>query len=156
MSCRPPDEGQVIVQNSLYMKQRSVQIPVRLTVWDRVGIWLSGVCMVHCLALPLLLLALPFWPGLLPAHDWIHPVFATMLVATTLPAAYGAWKRHGSGRLALLLLSGLVIVFLALWLGRDAGVYVEDTVTLLGSGVLIVGHWKNGRACATSSCSHPH
>ena len=138
------------------MKNSFADVPAPTALWDRVGIWLSGICVVHCLTLPLALLALPFFPGLVPAHEWIHPLFAAMLFLTTLPAAFGAWKRHNSGSLALLLLSGLGVVLLALWMGDLLGIYAEDGLTIVGSAILIVGHWKNGRACASTDCSHPH
>lgn len=110
--------------------------------------------MVHCLILPLLLLSMPFWPVLAPAHDWIHPIFAGMLLITTLPAAHAAWRRHASPQIARLLIAGLIVVFVAMLIGDYAGPYAEDGVTLLGSGLLIAGHWKNGRACARGACSH--
>lgn len=136
------------------MPLRVTDRSVRLSTYDRTGIWLSGICMVHCLALPLMLLVVPFWPALGAAHGWIHPAFAIMLIGTTLPAAFSAWRRHESPRLALLLVGGLGVVMFAMLIGRSAGVYVEDGVTLLGSAMLIVGHWKNGRVCATGTCSH--
>ena len=136
------------------MKERVAEVPIRLSIWDRAGIWLSGICMVHCLALPLLLVTLPLWPALAPAHDWIHPIFAALLIITTLPAAYAAWRRHASPQIARLLLSGLGIVMVAMILGEFRGVYVEDGATLIGSALLIAGHWKNGRACARGTCHH--
>jgi hypothetical protein len=50
----------------------------------------------------------------------------------------------------------MAVVLIAMLAGRSAGIYVEDGLTLLGSGILIVGHWKNGRACAHHHCTHPH
>lgn len=127
---------------------------VRLSIWDRTGIWLSGICMVHCLALPVMLLLVPLWPSLGPAHGWLHPAFAVMLIGTTLPAAFSAWRRHRSPGLAALLLAGLAVVMVAMLIGRTGGVVLEDGITLLGSAMLIAGHWKNGRVCATGTCTH--
>jgi len=136
------------------MAQIDLATGVRLAVWDRLGIWFSGICIVHCLTLPVFLLALSYWPELEGAHAWVHPAFALMLLVTTLPAARSAIVRHRVPGVAALLLVGLAIVLMALLLGVRAGIWVEDGLTLAGSVLLVTGHWKNGRACARGHCSH--
>lgn len=136
------------------MPTRVREVSVHLSTWDRAGIWLSGICMVHCLALPVMLLLVPLWPTLGSAHGWVHPAFAVMLIGTTLPAAYSAWRRHHSPGLGTLLMAGLCVVMVGMMIGRSAGVFAEDGITLVGSVMLIAGHWRNGRVCASGACDH--
>lgn len=111
---------------------------------DRLGLGLSGLCIVHCLALPVGLALLPLWPVAAQIHIWLHAVFAVVIVPTTLAAMWYGYRRHGSyGTLSLLGL-GLITVLAALLIGHEApGEVTETLVTLSGSSLLILGHWRN-------------
>jgi hypothetical protein len=112
-------------------------------LWDRLGIGLSGLCMVHCLLLPVLLSLLPLWPALDAAHRWLHPIFAGFIVPTTLFAMVSGYRRHGRRDIPVWLGAGLCIV-LAGWLAHEGlGTLGETVVTIIGSLLLIVGHGKN-------------
>ncbi len=117
------------------------------SAWDRLGVLLSGLCAVHCLLMPLLLVALPLWHGAHALHDAWHPVAAVLLVPVTLRATH----RGGGPRSARLLRSGLAIVWLGLLahvlLGEIAGV----GLTLVGSLLLIAGHGCNLRCSCPSA-----
>ena len=117
--------------------------------WDRVGISLSGICVVHCLLLPVALAALPLCPLLETAHAWLHPVFAVLLLPTTLAAMAHGYRRHGRKDVAALLGAGLVLILGAGFLGHDMpGAFTETTLTVFGSVLLITGHWRNWRTNA--------
>ena len=116
--------------------------------WDRVGMLLSGLCAVHCLLMPLLLVILPLY-GAHALHDAWHPVTAALLVPVTVRAA----RRGGSLSSAGLLWGGLALVGLGLIahdiLGEVAGV----GLTLVGSLFLIAWHRCNLR-CSCSASHH--
>ena len=116
-----------------------------LTCWDRLGLLFSGVCVVHCLWMPVLLAAVPLWPEALHAHAWAHPVLALLLLPVTALALYGALRRGARAMVPLLFVLGLGLVLAAFglhdWIG-DAG---EAALTLTGSGALIGGHVLNHR-----------
>lgn len=119
--------------------------------WDRLGISLSGVCAVHCLALPVLLALLPLWPVAAQVHAWLHALFAIVIIPTTLAAMWYGYRRHGSTGTLSLLGIGLLVVLAALVVGHENGGLVSETViTLAGSSLLIFGHWRNWRF--TGSC----
>ena len=61
----------------------------RSTVLDASAIGLSGLCLVHCLALPLLAAVLPM-AGLIAEQEWVHRVF----VLTALPISFFALLRN--------------------------------------------------------------
>ncbi len=119
-------------------------------LWDRVGISVSGICLVHCLLLPVALAALPLWPVFATVHAWLHPVFALLLVPTTLLALVGSYRQHRQNDIVVLLGAGLVLILVAGFLGHEApGALTETVLTVLGSGLLITGHWRNWRARRT-------
>ncbi|HET6567802.1 MAG TPA: MerC domain-containing protein [Rhodothermales bacterium] len=114
--------------------------------WDRIGIWISGACMVHCLLLPVALTTLSVWPVMGAVHAWLHPVFALLLVPTTAGAARHGWRHHRRKDVVALLAVGLAVVLVAGILGHLApGALVETAITVTGSILLITGHWRNWR-----------
>jgi hypothetical protein len=120
--------------------------------WDRIGISLSGLCVLHCLSLPVVLALLPMWTLGESFHSWLHPVFAIILVPTTFVAAVGGFRRHGNWQVVWFLATGLTVIVVAGFLGHDRpGAQLETIVTVAGSALLITGHvlnWRSGaRAC---------
>ena len=115
-------------------------------LWDRIGIGLSGICMVHCLVLPVVLASLAVWPVMEDVHAWLHPVFAVLLVPTTIAAGWHGWRFHRDNRVLIVLAVGLCVVLTAGMLGHSGpGAFAETTLTLAGSTILMVGHWRNWR-----------
>jgi hypothetical protein len=128
--------------------------------WDRIGVIVSGICLVHCLFLPILVATLPLWPMADSLHDWLHPVFALLLIPITLMAVRSGLLKHDQKSPAFLLGSGLLVILgAALWGHYTPGFAAESVLTLAGSGLLIGGHWRNwqaDRCCeeATSCTTH--
>ena len=116
--------------------------------WDRLGIGLSGLCAVHCLLMPLALAMLSLWPVAFDPDAWLHPIFAALLIPTTLMAVRLAVRHRHARHIPMLLGGGLMLVLAVMVIGEVAGVASEAAVTVLGSSLLITGHWRNGRACS--------
>jgi hypothetical protein len=64
--------------------------------WDRIGIFASGACAVHCLIAPFLFLLMPAF-----AEIWAHPASHLVIAVVVLPAAatvllrgYRKHRRH--------------------------------------------------------------
>lgn len=114
---------------------------------DRIGLVVSGVCVVHCLLVPVVLATLPLWPLASVLHGWLHPVIALILVPTTLVATVSGYRKHRRKRIVALLMLGLAVVLAAGgWGFVHPGAVVETAMTLAGSGLLVTGHWRNWRA----------
>lgn len=118
------------------------------TVWDRLGIGLSGLCAVHCLLIPLVAALLPLWPVAESVHVWSHPVLFLLIVPTVwLALRNGGYRRRS---VTLLLLGGLSTVGMAGLLhdvtGLLASEWGEAVITLAGSVQLISGHGLNYRS----------
>lgn len=108
--------------------------------WDRIGIGLSGLCAIHCLLVPVFVALIPLWPAFEEYHEYTHLVFFLAIS----PAVYlSLRRRHKSSKVTFLLISGLSIIFVAWLLNHQLGDYGEAGITLIGSILLIWGHWLN-------------
>lgn len=108
---------------------------------------LSGICIVHCLALPILVSMLPMWTSASALHGWLHPVFAVLLIPTTIIAGLAGYRRHRSSAVVFMLTLGLVLILGTVVLLHDEwGSTREIVFTGLGSVILIAGHIMNWRA----------
>jgi hypothetical protein len=112
-----------------------------------VGIFLSGLCIVHCLAAPIVLLALP-----LVVEEHFHSHLAPLVgFVALLAVGRGAWL-HRRRRPLVPLFVGVGL--LALVAVREPGGGLEVALSLIASGFLIAAHWLNVR-CSRPSCACP-
>lgn len=115
---------------------------------DRAAVAASLACMAHCLALPLVIAALPALSSVLAVpeafHVWVL-VFAAPVAAVALVqgrARHGAWWPVGLGAAGLALLAAG-----ALWLPEGAA---ETSATVAGGlmlGGAHIANWRLRRAC---------
>ncbi|MEO1220537.1 MAG: MerC domain-containing protein [Pseudomonadota bacterium] len=93
---------------------------------------LSALCIVHCLALPLMASALPFLTVVAEA-DWIHWVFAglAIIISASVP-----FRDATARKLKFLLPAGLGIAFLFAGLFADS-LSADETVLTVVGGVLV-------------------
>lgn len=117
----------------------SYPTPSRLAVAaDRVGVFGSLLCAVHCALMPLLLAALPaFGLGLtgLADIDQMVVVFATVLGVTSLTLGF---RRHRTFRAWVLLVPGLLLV----WAGSFTSLHdhsAAHVLLMVAGGLLIAG-----------------
>ncbi len=124
------------------------------SIWDRLGIGLSGLCAVHCLLTSIVLALLPLWPMAFDLDAWVHPVFAALLIPTTLLAIRRAVRHRHPKAVSVLLGVGLLLILAAMGIGETEGAWAEAATTLLGGGLLITGHWRNWRGCSHDEFGH--
>jgi peptidoglycan/LPS O-acetylase OafA/YrhL len=114
---------------------------------------LSGLCIVHCLMMPVVMAALPLWSVSETLHDWLHPLFLIGVVPISVVALVSTRGKPQLKSVRVLLGVGLFVITLATTIGHGAvNPLVETTFILLGSSLLVVGHWRNQRACRR--CAH--
>lgn len=118
---------------------------------DFIAIGLSAACLVHCLVLPMAVVAVPFSHGWL-GHDeaavhWL--LFGIGLVVTGWALAAG-FRRHGAAVILLIGASGLLVMLLGATHLFDRS--LEATLTVAGAVIVAVAHVLNLKLCA--SCSH--
>jgi carbon starvation protein CstA len=123
---------------------------------DKFAIVLSMLCAIHCLLLPLLLVALPSIGALQLQNEAFHFWMLATVIPTSIYALTIGCKKHQRYRLLSWGISGLILMLMAVFFGHDiAGESGEKTLTLLGAILVVVAHWGNFRRCQQhTSCSH--
>ena len=112
-------------------------------IFDGLAITASFACLVHCLALPLLILLLPALAAffVLPAslHVWAL-VFAGPVSLLALSAGF---RRHRAASPLLIVLPGLVLM--AIGALATSSEWMETAFTVPGTFLLAIGHALNWR-----------
>jgi hypothetical protein len=113
-------------------------------VLDKAAVALSGLCLLHCLALPLVLLLLPFLSAL--SLDRLHGQMLIVVIPVSIVALLLGFRRHRS---RLVLLGGIVGMALLIIGGTLAhnrlGIAADRTLTIAGAAVLAFTHYRNSR-----------
>ena len=112
--------------------------------FDRVGILLSGLCAVHCIATLVLVAALGLSGGVLldPA---LHRVGLALAILVGAVAIGLGVARHGRREPLLIGLAGLSLMALALAAGHGP---TEAAATIAGVALVALAHWRNVRHLA--------
>ena len=113
------------------------------------------MCVLHCFATPILLAFAPSLLALPIADEKFHAVLIFMILPASLVALTLGCRRHGDMSVVYWGCGGLVVLLGTLVLGHDLlGDAGEKTMTVFGSGLVVIGHTLNFRACRASTCQH--
>ncbi len=135
---------------------------------NKIGICASTICLIHCIATPIILLFFPAL-SLTPAdhgdhshaHGSFHEIFAVIVVSSVLIAIYPQCKRHGHKDIVFYALVGVAFILGAVFLGHGLGEIYEVGMTITGSIFMILAHMKNmkvrhGRCTDSHGHEHSH
>lgn len=115
---------------------------------DKFAISLSVLCAIHCLLLPVLLIALPSLSALQLQNEAFHTWMLVTVIPTSIYALTMGCKKHQRYHLFFWGVSGLTLMILAVFLDHEiineAG---EKTLTLLGAILVVIAHYGNFRRC---------
>ncbi|HEY7673343.1 MAG TPA: MerC domain-containing protein [Gammaproteobacteria bacterium] len=115
-------------------------------LFDQIAIALSGVCLVHCLAVPLLVAFLPLAAISFGSETHFHSLMLWFVVPTSIVGL--GLGLHAHRHIWIVLLGALgvsVLAAAALWGHTAWATSVEVGVSVLGSLVLAAAHWLNFR-----------
>lgn len=101
----------------------------------------SLLCLVHCLALPVLFLLSPGLLRFIPDSPLVHLAAFAFVVPFALGAFWLGYRQHGQRGPGLVGLSGLALLAISLWGGWSA--LVEHGLSIPGSALLVIGHYRN-------------
>ena len=127
--------------------------------WDRTGIFVATLCLIHCLALPLLLALIPT-TQFLHSTLWIEFTVLSLGVLIGSISFFTSYKKHKM--LQPMFVGFIGICFLLFSLidshthGLRSGLHWS---TIIGGSFLIAGHLWNIRACSCycdKTCDHDH
>ena len=128
------------------------QTPAKSTDWlDGAAIGLSGLCLLHCLALPFFAGALPLLMPLTDSHMHVQMLFfAVPLSALAIGIGYA---RHRDPRVMLAAISGLGLLVVGATVAHGSlGVIADRLLTVSGSVVLAAAHLWNGLLSRRHRC----
>ena len=126
--------------------------PAKSTDWlDGAAIGLSGLCLLHCLALPFLVGVLPL---LMPfAESHLHAQMLYFAVPLSIVAVGIGFARHRSPRVVIAAAAGLaLLVFGATVAHGSLGIIADRLFTISGSIVLAAAHLWNGLLSRRHRC----
>lgn len=123
-----------------------------VTWLDRIGIGISGLCLLQCLLLPLLLIFLPLGSAGLLAHEIFHIVVLGVILPVSLLAFSLGFLRHRTARMWWPAGAGLAILLIAALLEQAhvLGPWPIALLTSFGGVGLIAGHLINMRSRAVA------
>ncbi len=130
-------------------------------IWDKVGICVSGFCLIHCLATPILLILFPASMFTNIHFEITHQIFAVLVTSSILLAVYPTCKEHGHYDIIGLALIGITLTLCAVFFHDYVSKTVSHGTTVIGSIILITAHIKNmkirhGKCESDSQCSANH
>ena len=136
--------------------ERAVPLSQALLV-DRLGIWASALCVVHCALTPLLLSFSAVVARLLPSEESTHRSLSMVVALLGTVALVRGFDRHRRMSVLVCMLAGMGCIMAAAWWGGwlPSAKY-EIGVTMLGSSFMIAAHRLNhrfGRDCGCSTCA---
>lgn len=112
-------------------------------LWDKIGICASGLCMVHCLTTPILLIFYPLFIHT-EMHELVHELLAFIVVASIMIAVFPKCHKHGHYDIIMIALIGLFLVVGGLFL-HETSILFATIATSFGSAFLIYAHYRNMR-----------
>lgn len=123
--------------------------------WDWAGITLSGLCIVHCVAVPLLFLFVPMWGReFIPAEDKTHAFLLAFILGLAGMAFVSGYRVHGQKRPVIWMAAGMsLVIYASFFAHTQLGHFWEPVVAILGSLALIRAHILNHR-CKTCEVHH--
>jgi hypothetical protein len=115
---------------------------------DATAVSLSALCLLHCLALPLLVALLPLASATFVADERFHRWMLWLVVPTTVVALWTGWRRHHRGGVVVLGAIGVSLIAFAAYGPALVGLTeTGDTVfTVIGALLLATAHVLNLRA----------
>ena len=110
---------------------------------DRVAIGASGACVVHCLALPLVLAMLPFLGTVIFIPESFHLWMLVLAVPVALLALVAGRALHGRNAPLIIGVAGLAALTVGAVLLSEGA--LETGVTVAGGVTLAFAHAMNAR-----------
>lgn len=124
---------------------------------DKVAVVLSAVCLLHCLALPVLLTAGAITGSMFMDEEVFHLAMLVGIVPISVIALTIGCRQHKDLITIALGVVGLAILIFTALFGHDFfGIAGERYVTSVGGLILAGAHIQNYRICRQHDCDHDH
>lgn len=120
---------------------------------DRLGICLSALCILHCLAVPVVIALIPALQTFVD-HDFFHVILVPVLPVLAVMAFIPGFKKHRDNRVFYWSIPGIILIALTVYFHESH--VVQALFSLPGSLCLIRAHWINRHLCVCCQSGHGH
>jgi len=121
------------------------------THWDKTAIFLSALCLVHCLAIPIaLLLGTAASQWLLDTETQMHWLLLALAAPLSGFTLWHGYKKHNAKAILFFGCTGLTLMLIGV--SHLLGDRFEIVLTAIGVSLVLVAHVKN----LTLNHSHAH
>lgn len=117
--------------------------------WDAAGMTASFLCVMHCVASPVIALIVPV---LALNEGMTHAVLALAVLSFGLLAFVPGYRRHGRSDLIAFGAVGVLLIWGSLLIPEALAGGLETTLTVAGGMIMVVAHLHNIRLCR--ACRH--
>ena len=115
--------------------------------FDQIAIALSAICIVHCLAVPVLVALLPVAAVSFGDDQHFHGLMLWLVVPTSVLGFALGFRLHRRSGIVLAGAIGVIVLAITAVYGHDAwSETLEVLASVAGSLVLGSAHWLNFRA----------
>lgn len=123
------------------------------TAGDKIAIVLSTMCAIHCLTLPVALIAFPLLATTFVGDEHFHWLLMWLILPSSILALGLGCRRHKDQFVIGFGILGLALLVVMAMVGHDLlGEIGERIGTISGSGFLISGHIRNHHLCRRDNC----
>jgi hypothetical protein len=113
---------------------------------DRIAITLSTICIVHCLAMPLVIAVLPIVAVTMGSDGHFHALMLWLVAPTSAVGFALGYRVHAKAGIVLTgAVAVAVLAVVALWGHATWDATTEVTVNVMASVLLASAHWRNFR-----------
>ena len=117
--------------------------------YDKIAISFSVVCALHCLLLPIAVIFLPSISATFFGTEDFHKILLYFVIPSSIIALSLGCKMHGKYEVYSYGFFGIGALLFASFFGHDyLGEVGEISLTLIGAGIVSLGHYKNQKLCA--------
>lgn len=111
---------------------------------DNLSIWLSGLCILHCLALPIITIGIPLLGEFFGEH--YHAIMLFVIIPISLVALYRGYRNHKNTLIACLGCFGILMILLGgTIIHYQYNLLTDSLFTVSGSLALSLAHYYNNR-----------
>jgi hypothetical protein len=120
---------------------------------DRVAISASSVCVIHYLALPVILSVFPAISGVFIGEEAFHIWLIWTVVPLSVLSLLVGCRRHKNSMVIYCGVAGVSILIMSAFLGHEIlGEISERVSTVTGAFILAFAHMRNFSLCRQSNC----
>lgn len=120
---------------------------------DQAAIGLSFLCVMHCLALPVILVISPSLASLPLADEHFHLWLVMLVVPTSSLALFMGCRRHRRWHVVFWGITGVSVLLMTAIFGHAVlGEVGERIFTVIGAVLVAIGHGLNYRLCRQIDC----